>query len=252
MTDRNFKEPYFIPANSSEFLANGESWIENNQRFRQSQKFEFYRNALDYIVDNDLAGSYFEFGVHRARTFTMVMGLDDFYASNMGTTAGGLTQKPGGGFMDKYYAFDSFEGWPQNTNIPSLPQYFPGGAKTSSDEFLDLLVNYGQSTERVELVEGFYENSLTKSLATRFKNENVKASLITVDCNLYDSHKSVFAWVDQFMQPGAVLYLDYFNMDHGSPTEGPKLAWSEYKEQTKWRFEPFLPVGWCGYSFIVC
>ena len=83
MTDKNFKEPYFIPGNSPEFLANGESFLENNQRFRQSQKFEFYRNALDYIVDNDLAGSYFEFGVHRARTFTMVMGLDDFYASNM-------------------------------------------------------------------------------------------------------------------------------------------------------------------------
>ena len=80
----------------------------------------------------------------------------------------------------------------------------------------------------------------------------MKASLITVDCNLYESYKSVFAWVDQFMQPGAVLYLDDFNMDHGSPTEGPKLAWSEYKEQTKWKFEPFLPVGWCGYSFIVC
>ena len=49
MTDKNFKEPYFIAANSSEFLANGETWIENNQRFRQSQKFEFYRNAVDFI-----------------------------------------------------------------------------------------------------------------------------------------------------------------------------------------------------------
>ena len=75
----------------------GETWVENNQRFRQSQKFEFYRNAFDYIVDNDLAGSYFEFGTHRARTFTMVMGLDDFYAKNMGATLGGLTPKSGGG-----------------------------------------------------------------------------------------------------------------------------------------------------------
>lgn len=91
----------------------GETWVENNQRFRQSQKFEFYRNAFDYIVDNDLAGSYFEFGIHRARTFTMVMGLDDFYAKNMSATLGGLTPKSGGGFMDKYFAFDSFKGWSQ-------------------------------------------------------------------------------------------------------------------------------------------
>ena len=106
MSDANFKEPYFIPANSPEFLTNGESWIENNQRFRQSQKFEFYRNAMDFIIGSHIAGSYFEFGTHRARTFTMVMGLDDFYASNMGVTASGLAPKIAGGFMTKYFAFD--------------------------------------------------------------------------------------------------------------------------------------------------
>ena len=111
---------------------------------------------------------------------------------------------------------------------------------------------YGQSTERVELIEGFYDRSLTESLANKYVQEKVKASLITVDCNLYESYKSVFAWVDQFMQPGTVLYLDDYNSERALPTQGPKLAWSEYKDQTNWRFEPFLPVGWCGYSFIVC
>ena len=252
MNSKNFKEPYFIPANSKEFLANGETWIENNQRFRQSQKFEFYRNAMDFIIGSHIAGSYFEFGTHRARTFTMVMGLDDFYASNMGATAGGLTPKSGGGFMDKYFAFDSFEGWPSSEGITSDPQFKAGAAKTEADEFLDLLVSYGQSTERVELIKGFYEKSLTNTLAARFKIESVKASLITIDCNLYESYKSVFAWVDQFLQPGTVLYIDDFNLFKGQPTQGSRLAFSEYKEQTTWKFEPFLPVGWFGYSFIVC
>ena len=252
MPDANFKEPYFIPANSPEFLANGDSWIENNQRFRQSQKFEFFRNAMDYIISSHVAGSYFEFGTHRARTFTMVMGLDDFYSSNMGETTGGLTPKTGGGFMDKYFAFDSFEGWPDGVNFPEDPQFAPGGAKTSEIEFLNLLISYGQSTERVELVRGFYEKSLTKSLAMRFVNENVKASLITVDCNLYESYKSVFAWVDQFMQPGTVLYLDDLNTFRAQPDQGPKLAFNEYKEQADWKFEPFLSIASCGQSFIVC
>ena len=252
MTDRNFKEPYFVPANCPEFLAKGETWVENNQQFRQSQKFEFYRNAMDFLISSHVAGSYFEFGIHRARTFTMVMGLDDFYASNMGATAGGLTPKVGGGFMDRYLAFDSFEGWPEYLHSNSDPQFKAGGAKTTSDSFLELLRTYGQSTERVELIKGFYENSLTKSLATRFVSENVKASLITVDCNLYESYRSVFSWIDEFMQPGTVLYLDDFNIFRGQPDQGPKLAFKQYKENSKWKFEPFLPVGWCGYSFIVC
>ena len=252
MSDANFKEPYFIPANSPEFLANSETWVENNQRFRQSQKFEFYRNAMDFITSSHIAGSYFEFGIHRARTFTMVMGLDDFYASNMGVTAGGLTPKIAGGFMTKYFAFDSFEGWPKNISVHEDPQFAPGGAKTSENEFLDLLTIYGQSTQRVELIKGFYENSLTKDLAEKFVSEHVKAALITVDCNLYESHKTVFTWVDQFMQPGTVLYLDDLNIYGAQPKQGPKLAFKEYREQTKWKFEPFIPVGWSGYSFIVC
>ena len=252
MTSRNFKEPYFIPANDPDFLADSESWVENNQRFRQSQKFEFYRNAMDFIIGSHIAGSYFEFGTHRARTFTMVMGLDDFYASNMGVTAGGLTPKTGGGYMDKYFAFDSFEGFPKDVEVLDHAQYAPGGTKTASDEFLNLLTSYGQSTQRVELVSGFYAESLTKSLATRFVSENVKSSLITVDCNLYESDKSVFAWVDQFMQPGTVLYLDDFNSERALPTQGPKLTFKEYRKKTNWKFEPFLPVVWCGYSFIVC
>ena len=252
MPDANFEEPYFIPANSPRFLTTGESFLENNQRFRQSMRFEFYRCALDYIVENDLAGSYFEFGTHRARTFTMAMSLDSFYATNHGSTGGALTPKSGGGYMDKYFAFDSFEGWPDDTNVTEHPQYSAGGAKTSELEFLKLLTSYGQSTERVELIKGFYERSLTKDLATRFINENVTASLVTVDCNLYESYKSVFAWLDQFLQPGTVLYLDDLNTFRAQPDQGPKLAFKEYKEQTKWEFEPFLPVGFWGYSFIVC
>ena len=86
----------------------------------------------------------------------------------------------------------------------------------------------------------------------RFVNENVKASLIIVDCNLYESYKSVFARVDQFMQPGTVLYLDDLNTFRAQPDRGSKLTFNEYKEETKRRFEPFLPDGWCGYSFVVC
>ena len=68
---------------------------------------------MNYIVDSDLAGSYFEFGTHRARSFTMVTGLDYLSGMNMGPTASGLTPKPGSGYIYKYFLFDSFEGWSQ-------------------------------------------------------------------------------------------------------------------------------------------
>ena len=252
MTNRNFKEPYFVPANDPEFLANGETWVENNQRFRQKQRFDFYRNAMDFIIENDVSGSYFEFGVHRARTFTMVMSLDAFYSSNKGPTGGRLIPKSDGGYMDQYFAFDSFEGFPEGTNIESHPQYVPGAVTTSEAEFLQLLKTFGQSTDRVRLISGFYDKSLTPDLASQLTTAGTTASLITVDCNLYESYKSVLEWVEQFIQPGTVLYLDDFNTHRAQPNHGPKRAWKEFREVSKFKFEPFLPVGWCGYSFIAC
>jgi hypothetical protein len=154
--------------------------------------------------------------------------------------------------MDQYFAFDSFEGFPEGTNIESHPQYIPGAVATSEAEFLRLLKTFGQSTDRVRLISGFYDKSLTPNLASQLTATDTRASLITVDCNLYESYKSVFEWVEQFMHPGTVLYLDDFNTHRAQPNQGPKRAWNEFIEFSKFKFEPFLPVGWHGYSFIVC
>jgi hypothetical protein len=245
-----FEEPFFLPANTSTFLGHGETWIENNQQFRQSQKYWFFRNAIDYLIDNDLAGSYFEFGVHRARTFTMAMSLDAFYASQKGPTGGQLAPRTGGGYFDEYVAFDSFEGFPADTQVTEHPIYKAGHVCTGEDEFLGLLRRYGQSPERVRVVRGFYSKSLTAELAADFRARGAMASFVTVDCNLYESYRDVLRWCDEFLQPGSVVYLDDFNTHRAQSDRGPRRAWMEYLLNSRWAFEPFLNVGWCGRAFI--
>lgn len=245
-----FKEPYFLPANHQMFRSQNESWVENNQQFRQQQKFLFFRNTLDYLVDNDLIGAYFEFGVHRARTFTMAMSLDAFYASRPAPQQSRMQPLPGGGYFTEYVGFDSFEGFPADTFVPENPLYRGGHTRTSADQFLDLLAEYGQSTKRVSVVPGFYSESLSTDLADRFRERGVTASFVTVDCNLYESYKSVLAWCDEFLQPGTVVYLDDFNTHHAQSDRGPRRAWNEFVKKSRWRFTPFLDVGWNGKSFI--
>jgi hypothetical protein len=243
-------EPYFLPATDSRFLDFGESAIANNQYFRQSQKYEFFRNAIDYLIGNDLSGAYFEFGVHRARTFTMAMSLDCFYAKH-GLTQGLLSEKEGGGYFDEYVAFDSFEGFPPGTHVAEHPIYVPGHVRTGEDEFLQLLKQFGQNTDRVRIVRGFFSDSLNEELASSFRSKNLKASFVTVDCNLYESYRDVLAWVDEFLQLGSILYLDDFNTFRGQQDMGPRRAWLEHCSRSSWEFERFLDVGWCGRSFLV-
>jgi len=251
MSEEIFREPYFLPANHPDFLAHGESWVENNQQFRQSQKYWFYRCALDCIIANDLQGSYFEFGVHRARTFTMAMSLDAFYAGNMGPTGGQLVPHDGGGYLTDYVAFDSFEGFPEGTSVTEHPIYKHGHVNTDEEEFLGLLNQYGQSTQRVRLVRGFYSESLTPKLAADFRAKDTKASLVCIDCNLYESYRDVLVWCDEFLQPGAIVYLDDFNIFRAQNDKGPRKAWFEYLKLSRWNFDLFLNVGWGARSFVV-
>ncbi|MEY2740655.1 MAG: hypothetical protein RL283_757 [Actinomycetota bacterium] len=245
-----YREPYFLPATADRFLGHGETWVENNQRFRQSQKFQFFRNVIDYLIDNDLKGSYFEFGVHRARTFTMAMSLDRFYADRKGPTGGALAPHAAGGYFDEYVAFDSFEGFPDETAVHEHPIYKSGHVKTNEVEFLELLRRYGQSTDRVRLVKGFYDRSLTESLAAEFRSRRSVASFVTVDCNLYESYRDVLTWCDEFIQPGTIIYLDDFNTHRAQDDRGPRRAWTEYIDRARWTFDRFLDVGWCGRSYV--
>lgn len=246
-----YQEPFFLPANHNEFLAKNVSWIEDNQQFRQSQKYLFYRNAIDYIIENNVSGSYFEFGVHKARTFTMVMSLDAFYATHKGSI-GNMIVKDSGGYFERYIAFDSFEGFPDGTNVNEHPLYKEGHVKTSKGDFLSLLKSYGQRLDRVDCVEGFYEQSLNNNLTKRLIQQEIVCSLVTIDCNLYNSYKLSLEFLEKFLRPGSVVYLDDYHSHRAQRDFGPKRAWLEYLDNSIWIFEDFLTVGWSGRSFVVC
>jgi hypothetical protein len=154
--------------------------------------------------------------------------------------------------MDEYVAFDSFQGFPEGTTVAEHPLYKAGHVKTQRAEFLRLLESYGQVTKRVRCIEGFYSETLNAALHDELKKKSLTCNLVTVDCNLYESYRDVLAFIDGFLKPGTVVYLDDFNSHRGQPKLGPKRAWYEYLRTARWHFEDFLSVGWSGKSFICC
>ena len=69
--------------------------IKYNQILRQRYKLDFYEKTFDYIYNNHHYGDYFEFGVHKARTFKMALIISKIKGINM-----------------NFYGFDSFQGLP--------------------------------------------------------------------------------------------------------------------------------------------
>jgi hypothetical protein len=67
---------------------------------------------------------------------------------------------------------------------------------------------------------------------------------------LYESYRDVLAWCDEFLQPGAIVYLDDFNTFRAQDDRGPRRAWQEYRQDSRWDFDLFLNVGWGARSFV--
>jgi hypothetical protein len=231
------EEPYVLLEDGTGLAGWGrDEEIIYNQQYRQKEKLVFYRSAFDFLSSHSIKGAYFEFGCHKARTFRMV--LTEARKKNMNEM--------------RFYAFDSFQGLPDHgDNISQNPQWAPSALVTSEEGFMALIRKHNIYVDKVKTVRGYYEASLTKALAEDFTSRGIKAALVTVDCDLYDSYVSVFNFLDGILQEGTVLYLDdYRSLYKGSPLSGVPKALNEYKSRSAFGFDPFLDIGWFGKSFI--
>ena len=206
-----------------------------NQSFRQREKYIFFQRAFDFIYNNKIKGDYFEFGVHKARTFRFA--LRESIIKNI--------------FMD-FYAFDSFKGLPDyGTNKLENPFYLPGGLNTSKKYFLNLCKKF--STKRkINIIEGYYENTLDKNLIKKFKSKKIKCSMINIDCDLEKSVKSCLEFSLKFISNGTILYIDdYYNSYKGDPGKGLNKLIKTMLKKYKVKYEKWHIVGSFGQSFIL-
>lgn len=209
--------------------------IAFNQRHRQMAKHAFYLSAFDLQKSNCIAGDYFEFGCHRARTFRMA-----------------LTEARRR-FMDDmhFLAFDSFAGLPECEEDVDVAAYFPGALCTSEEEFLCLVAEHGIYLDKVSIYKGFYNITLTPKLQSELLAQGRKATIVCVDCDLFSSAMDVFNFIGPFLQPGTILYLDdMFAGYQGSPLRGVNGAFLEFQKHAALKFITYMQVGTFGRAFI--
>jgi hypothetical protein len=209
--------------------------IRYNQRYRQAEKYIFFRRVFDFLTENEIRGDYHEFGCHRCRTFRMVL----TEARRHGLDA--MT----------FWAFDSFQGLPAPVSKTSVGKWSRGALTTSEKEFLALVRAHGIYADKVRTVPGFYAESLTVGRRRGFEEQHGKIALATIDCDLYESAVPVFDFIDPLLQPGGVIYLDdLFVGNRGDPRHGVAQAFVEFRRRSRWRFVRHLDIGWWGRSYI--
>ena len=204
-------------------LREREAWLRDDyiRAGNDSRAHIFLSIARFCHINRPIEGYYFEFGCHSART----MKLAWKHTRHL--------------FNWTYVGFDSFEGLPEIERIDRQQIWEKGKLKTAEEEFVREVVRAGMPRDRLMTIKGFYDQSLTPTLAQSLLPR--KAAVIYVDSDLYASAVPVLRFIRPFLQTGTIIVFDDWNCFHGDPDKGERRAWAEFtRANADLRFEPFV------------
>lgn len=156
-------------------------------------------------------GDYYEFGLFRGYTFLKA------YEHSKALELQGIN----------FHGFDSFEGLPPAEGVDVADgRFFEGQFACSKEDVEKNLSSNGMDMARVNLIKGFYEDSLTEELKS--KHSFKPASVVLMDCDLYSSTAEALAWIDDYLQDKTILLFDDWYSFGDSKELGQQKAMQEF------------------------
>jgi hypothetical protein len=152
-------------------------------------------------------GDYFEFGCAGFRTFRNFL------------TAFDLNDRPALSPDTRFFAFDVFGDVDAGGGPRREAEYFEHyrGDEIYRKNFLQLK-RHQLLADRIEIVKGYFEDTLNEKFRARLRNENRRVGFAFLDCNIGSSYKTCFDFLEEFIQEGrAFVYMDEYFCTEGVP-----------------------------------
>lgn len=154
--------------------------------------------------------NYMEFGVYKGNLLALAYHLAESRGQKMG-----------------FYAFDSFEGLPKLKDIDMTGEFKDGQYSCSLEDFNKNLKSQGVDLIKINTIKGWFDNSL-KDKRIKKSLKDVKASVIYIDSDIYESAKLCFEWITEHIQDGTVIIFDDWFCFNGRADKGEQRAFNEW------------------------
>ena len=186
------------------------------------------RCAASFLAWNQIGGDYLEFGVYQGASFAeayrSIWSARDTVMEFIDTseTAEWYRRRP------RFIAFDSFSGLPGGP-ADRHADYGEGAYGCSEATFLSKIRDKGVDLNDVITVPGFYDQTL--NVKTRQLLGLERASLILIDCDLYESTVPVLDFITDLVGQGTIIIFDDWYRYEGRPDKGEQRACREWLEK---------------------
>jgi len=188
--------------------------------------------SAKFIASDKIEGDYLEFGVYTGGSFITAYRFlsEAFHEASlpgMWNTEQDCIERDALWKQMRFFAFDSFEGLPTPRGVDAQSRDFVTGKYScSEDEFKRIVSSQGVPLERVTTIPGWFKDSLNNETLERHNIR--KAAIVYVDCDLYESAKTVLDFITPLLVDGSIIvYDDWFNF-RGDPNLGEQRAHTEW------------------------
>jgi hypothetical protein len=193
---------------------------------------EPFRRIIEYTRFCNIKGDIAEFGTYRGLTASIFAKILREYSDKR-----------------KMYLFDSWEGFPKPSGGDAncrevLEGHWKEGDCRVEENTLPNLRSILQQVipNQAEFIKGFYQDTLINST-----NLPQSISVLHIDCDLYESTKTVLQTTAPLLSNGAVVLFDDFNNNEAANNFGERRA---FLETIATKCEIWFTYGWSGYAFI--
>lgn len=150
----------------------------------------------------------------------------------------------------RFFAFDSFEGLPEIAGLDADGEFYSGQFECSQEQFERRLRDNNVDMERIRIVPGWFDESLTDQ--TKKEHELQIASVVFIDCDLYRSAVPVLEFLTSLIRQGSILLFDDWYNFKADPKKGVQRATNDWLASNQHvKLERWFPFCHHGQSFIV-
>lgn len=201
--------------------------------FKYNRKEIMLQNVMDYVRLSKLKGDYLEFGVYRGDNFISAYHFARWKKIDI-----------------DFYAFDSFSGLPEIKGVDKDSYFKERQYSCSLDKFKRNLRRKGVKLDKVNITVGWFDKVLNKEKKKELPIK--KASIIWVDCDLYESTTPILDFITDYIQDGTIIVFDDWFCFKGDKNKGEQKAFNEWlKKNPSLEATEFHKFGCMGNSFII-
>ncbi|HEX5483538.1 MAG TPA: TylF/MycF/NovP-related O-methyltransferase [Terriglobia bacterium] len=150
----------------------------------------------------------------------------------------------------RFFAFDSFCGLPDPRGVDrSSADFAEGQYSVTLQDFVNNLKHGKVDLSKVAAIPGWFEDTCKPKT---IENHRIRsASIVHIDCDLYESARVVLKFVEPLLLDGTILIFDDWYCFRGNPDLGEQRAFKEWAAgKPDWVFTQYQKEGPARNSFI--